>query len=178
MDLKNLEPLQPLDLEEYNTVGETVRAMRQCSFGARMLGETADSLYTLIAGGTPPLVVYDGKQISPLGTLLRIMQAEGLLDVICTSRDYWQLANRGGVIVVVDRYAEMYEDILYGKPDRAIFINDFGLAKPYARTKCITGTCPAAHTAKMLRGGRWIFPGVSAKYMLMPHSYCRFSSNT
>ncbi|MBI4138924.1 deoxyhypusine synthase family protein [Candidatus Uhrbacteria bacterium] len=42
--LEQLEPLSPLDLKACATVSDIVNGMMQCSFGARMLGEVAETL--------------------------------------------------------------------------------------------------------------------------------------
>ncbi len=55
-----LVALEPLDLKQCRTVGELVRAMSKCSFGARMLGEVAETLLGWIRNKIPTVVVFCG----------------------------------------------------------------------------------------------------------------------
>jgi hypothetical protein len=65
------EELRSLDLRKCATVGDIVNAMRYCAFGARMLGEVANTIRESIALKRKPLLIYGGLTDSPLGLLLQ-----------------------------------------------------------------------------------------------------------
>ena len=64
------EELKSLDLQKCATVGDIVDGMRYCAFGARMLGEVARTIQTMIAAKKKPVLIYSGLENSPLGRLL------------------------------------------------------------------------------------------------------------
>ncbi|HBT81174.1 hypothetical protein A2757_02245 [Candidatus Giovannonibacteria bacterium RIFCSPHIGHO2_01_FULL_48_47] len=131
--MKNLklEELIPLDLRKHQTVGEiVVEGMRFCSFGARMLGEVAHTLTGECRKSLKPFLIYDGKPESPLGRLLQEMVDKKWFCDLITPERYAVAPYQGGTAVVVGYFSERYEDAIFKKPDRAIFINQFEKAKP------------------------------------------------
>ncbi|MBI1934120.1 deoxyhypusine synthase family protein [Candidatus Peregrinibacteria bacterium] len=125
----HLEPLEPLDLRKCDTVSELVEGMRHCSFGARMLGEVAQTLTEMAAKGRPPTLVYAGKPDAPLVPLLQHMVQRGFFDRMQSPEEY-ALHSCNPCITVVGRFSEQEEDALFQKPDRAIFINAQTIARP------------------------------------------------
>ncbi len=125
-----LEELTPLDLRKCRTVGEIVQGMSRCSFGARMLGEVASTLAEWVSSGDTPFVVYDGKSDTPLGRLLARMLLAKWFRRVVLPQEYSQEKGPGGNLLVVGPYPERYEDALYNRPKRTIFINQHDLARP------------------------------------------------
>src|SRR3989344_1965300 len=89
-----MEPLEPLDLSKCSTVGQLVGAMSRCSFGARMLGEVAETLTTWITNGQRPVAVFDGNTLKPLHLLLQLMRQKGWIADIVTSQEFAQKERR------------------------------------------------------------------------------------
>ncbi len=129
MGHKRLEPLKLLDLQKCNTVNDIVTGMSKCSFGARMLGEVADTLTSMIQSRHKPVLIYDGKPDTPLGRLLRDMHKKDWFSRALTPEGFSQQHISGTNLVVVGPYSERHEDGLYNG-NRTIFINQFDLAKP------------------------------------------------
>lgn len=122
------ETLELLDLRKCETVSDVVQGMSKCSFGARMLGEVAETLTGMIGKKKKPTLVYDGKPDTPLGTLLKSMVDKGWFERTILPEDNQKLGNDN--VVVVGQYSERHADALHERPKRSIFINDFGIAKP------------------------------------------------
>ena len=125
-----MKELELLDLAKCSTVAEIVDAMSRCSFGARMLGETANTLTTWIASGHPPLCIYDGRSDTPLGLLLQTMIRRKWLLGMMTPREYEATIAPGGRLLVVGAFSERHEKALFERPEAAIYINAYDLAKP------------------------------------------------
>ena len=71
MKALQFEELKSLDLQKCASVGDIVAGLRYCAFGARMLGEAAETIYQMATAKDRPVLVYDGLEGSPLGRLLR-----------------------------------------------------------------------------------------------------------
>lgn len=125
-----LEELKLLDLQKCNTVDDIIKGMSYCSFGARMLGEVATSFCEMIQVGKAPLVVYDGRLDTALGNLLKNMAAKNWIVGILTPEQYQNSDLYGGNIMVVGPFSERFEEALYKKPDRPIFVNQYDMVKP------------------------------------------------
>lgn len=123
------EKLKPLDLKKCKTVGDIVEAMSHCSFGARMLGDVSKTILRMITGRKKPLIVYDGNPKSPLAGLLKKMKEKKWFSGIMDIAEYVKSSHRGNA-VVIGRFTEKDEEVLFQKPDRAIFVNKEGLADP------------------------------------------------
>jgi deoxyhypusine synthase len=129
MSTLNLEPLELLDLSKCNTVNDIVRGMNKCSFGARMLGEVADTLEKMVQCQRKPYVVYEGSPDSQLSKLISKMTYDKhWFEGILSMSEYAALNNPFNNIVVIGRYSERYEEAL-DKPEQAIFINEYGLCR-------------------------------------------------
>src|SRR5436190_764055 len=113
-----LEPLERLDLRKCTSVGQIVMAMNQCSFGARMLGETALKIHHWIQNGRPIRAVYDGK---PLLGLLESMQQKGWIHSIIQSTSLDDASAAGFEHIVIGRYSEALDERV-GQLEGAIFI--------------------------------------------------------
>ncbi len=125
------EPLERLDLRKRQTVGQIVDGMSRCSFGARMLGEVAQTLTDWAKDPKRrPAVIYTGKPSTPLGQLLREMVRRRWFSRLLTPEAYPKAKRVSGNVVVVGFFTETQAQVLYRKPERAIFINSAGLAKP------------------------------------------------
>lgn len=131
MKMPDLKPLELLDLKKCDTVSDIVTAMGKCSFGARMLGEATQTIRDWIKSGKNPAVIFDGKAESPVGKLLQEMVKNGWITRSITSQVYASEAKSPEKnVLVVGLYPELYEDAIYKKPERAIFINSANLCKP------------------------------------------------
>lgn len=134
--LKNFKALQPLDLRRCNSVGELVQAMSFCSFGARMLGEVADTITQMAKSSRNGIIVYDGKMGNPLHQLLRDFCVHGYFSQVVDSPHYCQMQNgeiEGRDVVVVGPYFEKYANhlrqrtIWAGSSNEPIYINAQGM---------------------------------------------------
>ena len=68
--ISEFEELKSLDLRQCESVGDIVAAMRYCAFGARMLGEVANTIRQMIVSNENQIIIYDGVEDSQLGLLL------------------------------------------------------------------------------------------------------------
>jgi deoxyhypusine synthase len=124
------EELRSLDLEKCATVGDIVDAMRYCAFGARMLGEVARTIHAMAQAKKKPVLIYDGLEDSPLGALLSEFVARGWCGKILRPADYARQKTGGENAIVVGPFSERDAEAIFNKPDRALFINAFDLARP------------------------------------------------
>ena len=125
-----LEELKSLDLGKCDTVGDIVNAMRYCAFGARMLGEVANTILEMVSAKDKPVLIYSGIANSPLGLLLKKFVANNWCRQIMLPSEYARGKKRGGNVIVVGAYSERNGEAIYKKPTRAIFINQFDMARP------------------------------------------------
>ncbi|MCX6762205.1 MAG: hypothetical protein NT093_00275 [Candidatus Moranbacteria bacterium] len=133
--LSRLVPLRPLDIEKCPTVAETVGQMEYCSIGAQTIGEVARSLVELAQMAKKPILVYDGAYGTPLGKLLRRMAREKkwFSDILRPDQYASKKIPSGGVVLAVDLFSRRHENLLFNKPDRALFINTSSQFKPVIR---------------------------------------------
>ena len=124
------EELKSLDLRKCATVGDIVEGMRYCAFGARMLGEVAQTIQTMIAAKKKPVLIYSGLENSPLGQLLHKFVENKWCDRIVLPSQYARQKQRGENAIVVGAFSERNAEAIYRKPARAIFINSFDMARP------------------------------------------------
>jgi len=124
------EELKSLDLQKCATVGEIVDGMRYCAFGARMLGEVAKTIHGMITSKKKPILIYSGLPDSPLGLLLQKFVAAKWCGKIIIPSEYAKPKNGGENAIVVGAFSERNAEAIYRKPERAIFINQFDLARP------------------------------------------------
>ncbi|MDH3443007.1 MAG: deoxyhypusine synthase family protein [Deltaproteobacteria bacterium] len=125
----SFEELKSLDLKHSTTVGEIVDAMKYCAFGARMLGEVANTIRGMIGEGENPIIIFDGLPDSPLAQLLKKFVKKEWCAKILRPGEYAR--SRGGKnVIVVGVFSERYAEALYKKPERALFINPFDMARP------------------------------------------------
>ncbi|PIN86637.1 hypothetical protein COV19_03940 [Candidatus Woesearchaeota archaeon CG10_big_fil_rev_8_21_14_0_10_44_13] len=129
-----LEELKLLDLRGCSTVSEIVAGMERCSFGARMLGEIASTLASFASSkdsSERPLIIYDGKTNTELAKLLQSMVKKGWFTRMITPEAYsLEKAGKEKNVLVVGLYSERFEDAIYKKPKRTIFINNCNEVKP------------------------------------------------
>lgn len=130
--LDQLTPLAPLDLKACKTVGDIVSGMRSCSFGARMLGEVADTL-TAWAKDKPPgsVIIYDGEHDSRLGALLRngLCVGSGTLGPFTSDGflDHFTHVERA---LIVGGFPERNEKPLAERIAHAVYVNKDGQCRP------------------------------------------------
>jgi deoxyhypusine synthase len=124
------EALKSLDLAQCGTVGDIVDGMRHCAFGARMLGEVALTIRAMIAAKKKPILIYSGLDDSPLGRLLRQFVKNQWFDRMVIPSVYASQKKRGENAVVVGPFSERYAEAIFTKPERAVFINPFDMARP------------------------------------------------
>jgi deoxyhypusine synthase len=126
----HFEELKSLDLRKCATVGDIVDGMRSCAFGARMLGEVARTMETMIAGKKKPVLIYSGLETSALGHLLRQFVKNRWCDRMLIPSAYASQKRSGENVIVVGAFSERNAEAIYRKPARAIFINPFDMARP------------------------------------------------
>jgi deoxyhypusine synthase len=124
------EELKSLDLQHCATVGDIVDGMRYCAFGARMLGEVARTIQTMIAAKKKPVLIYSGLANSPLGRLLHKFVENKWCDRLVLPSQYASQRQRGENVIVIGAFSERNAEAIYRKPTRAIFINPFDMARP------------------------------------------------
>ena len=125
-----LEELKSLDLQKCATVADIIDGMRYCAFGARMLGEVARTIQTMIVAKKKPVLIYSGLPNSPLGRLLRKFVENNWCDRIVIPSEYASQRRRGENAIIVGAFSERNAEAIYRKPARAIFINPFDMARP------------------------------------------------
>jgi deoxyhypusine synthase len=124
------EELKSLDLSKCETVGDIVNGMRYCAFGARMLGEVAHTIREMIAAEDKPMLIYDGLADSPLGSLLGKFVSNQWCRRMLLPSEYAKVGSRGDNVVVIGAFSERDAEAIYSKPARAVFINQFDMARP------------------------------------------------
>jgi deoxyhypusine synthase len=124
------EELKSLDLAKCETIGDIIEGMRYCAFGARMLGEVANTIREMVTAKDKPILIYSGIPDTPLGLLLKKFVANEWCRQIMLPSEYARLKNRGGNVIVVGAFSERNAEAIYKKPSRAIFINQFDMARP------------------------------------------------
>ena len=124
------EELKSLDLHQCTTVGDIVAGMRYCAFGARMLGEVANTIREMIVANEKQIIIYDGVEDSPLGFLLREFVKKKWARKILLPSQYAKQKANGENVLVVGAFSERYAEAIYTRAARAIFINPFDMARP------------------------------------------------
>jgi deoxyhypusine synthase len=124
------EELKSLDLRQCETVGDIVNGMRYCAFGARMLGEVANTIREMASAREKPIIIYDGVENSPLGQLLKQFVAKRWCQRMVQPSAYARQKNRGENAIVVGAFSERDAEQIFQKPRRALFINPFDMARP------------------------------------------------
>lgn len=128
---KNLEELKLLDITKTETVGEIVEAMKYCSFGARMLGEVADTLWQWCTGKEKPIIVYAGYTDDFLGSLLlKMVEKKWFLKINDLLQFRLNYSDSKNPLLVVGRFSKADENLLYQYSGRVIYINKDCLASP------------------------------------------------
>lgn len=133
--LSGLTPLTPFDLSTCDTVSEIVTGMSQCAFGARMLGEVADTLerWTVKNIGPTPYLIYDGAHGTPLHGLLNSFP-DGWFFGPYTSEEFIEKCRSSGKsprrAVIVGHHSERHAAQIYAMTERIIFINDDRQCRP------------------------------------------------
>src|SRR6185369_6865970 len=112
------------------TVGDIVDAMRYCAFGARMLGEVARTIEGMINSPKKPILLYDGLLRSPVGLLLQKFVANRWCAKLMLPSEYASGKSRGDNVIVVGAFSERDAGAIYRKAKRALFINQFDMARP------------------------------------------------
>ncbi|MBL1210603.1 deoxyhypusine synthase family protein [Geminocystis sp. GBBB08] len=125
-----MKELELLDLNKCYTVANIVFAMNQCSFGGRMLGEVTLKIRDWIEDQQIPIAVYDGKLDNPLGKLLLEMVNRGWLKKLISPQEYGESSDFNEKVIIIGLFSEKYQEVLYHKPEEAIYINSYGIAKP------------------------------------------------
>ncbi|MBI2627107.1 MAG: deoxyhypusine synthase family protein [Parcubacteria group bacterium] len=122
-----LVPLERLDLRKCDSVGDIVKAMSKCSFGARMLGEVCLKVFDWVQRGKHIRIVYDGEKL--LDIFDRMKNNRWIEEVIHSD----QVENLSGwhthKTIVVGRYSEAADKHI-NKLGDAVFINKEELCRP------------------------------------------------
>jgi deoxyhypusine synthase len=127
---RKLEALELLDLGKTNTIGQIIDGLSRCSFGARMLGEVCNSICEMIQSGNPAVVIYDGRQDSPLGKLLEQIRRNGWIQKVIYPEDYAPGKDKKSNLIVLGNFSQRYEDDIFAGKGRKIFINQARMAQP------------------------------------------------
>src|SRR5437016_5808617 len=104
--------------------------MRFCAFGTRMLGEAAKTIHERITAKRKPILIYSGLPDSPLGLCLKKFVAKRWCARILLPSQYARRKFGGENVIVVGAFSERNAEAIYAKPERAIFINPFDMARP------------------------------------------------
>lgn len=125
-----MKELELLNLQECQSVADIVSAMSRCSFSARMLGEVTIKISDWITNNQLPIVIYDGKLDTPLGNLLTEMVNRNWFIKLVSPQEYAENSYTCAKAIIIGNFSEKYEEALYNKPEEAIYINNYGIAKP------------------------------------------------
>jgi len=125
-----MEELETLDLKKCNSVADIVFAMNRCSLGARMLGEITVKILNWIKTQHIPIAVYDGQLDTPLAKLLTEMVNRQWLKKLVSPQEYAESSASNQKVIILGIFSEKYQEALYNKPEEAIYINSYGIAKP------------------------------------------------
>src|SRR3989344_4136052 len=127
-----MQALEPLDLSRCESVSDIVAGMSRCSFGARMLGEAAETMTAWAGEPSKPTVVYDGRRDSAVARLLTSMVDRGFCRDLVTPDEFVSGKDmpHGGNTLVVGAYPERIADEFHAKAGRTLFINQYGMARP------------------------------------------------
>ncbi len=134
--LSKLVPLKPLDLSKCFTVNDIVTGMSQCSFGARMLGDSTNTIEEMIRegqkdGGKKPVLISDICRGSGLRDVFRVLcQGFGWFDGPYTSEKIIESHGVNDNALIVGQYNQFDEEALYRKCGRTVFVNGIYQCKP------------------------------------------------
>jgi len=130
----NLEELELLDLQKCNSVGDIVSGLSKCSFGARCLGDTTNSLQKIIESHNKSTIVYCGSKYDKLGYLVQKFAKDFDFELM-TPREYANLRTTSKKepknLVVIGRFSEEDDSNLFTGESRTIFINKERLVEPH-----------------------------------------------
>lgn len=122
-----LAPLEQLNLRRCTTVGDIVRAMSKCSFGARMLGEVCLTVFDWIQKGKRIRIVYDGEKLLDI---FGRMKSDGWIEGVVPSDQVENLSDWYACeTIVVGRYSEAVDKHIH-KLKGVVFINKEELCRP------------------------------------------------
>lgn len=124
---EHMQPLELLDLSKVHTVSELVRAMSKCSFGARMLGEVADTLTEWCRKEeTKPVIVHD--RFIPLDAVRHFCGFNYATRVVSSNDITKKMKTNNAVFV--GHYSAALEEFSQDSLHRAIYINSIGQCPP------------------------------------------------
>jgi deoxyhypusine synthase len=149
------EELKSLDLQKCVGVGDILDAMRYCAFGARMLGEVAHTIREMVTTDDKPVLIYDGIDDSPLGALLQKFVSNKWCRRILLPSQYAKGNSGEENVIVIGSFSERDAEAIYTKPARAVFINQFDMARP---GQIRDGYFPDA----VFADPRYVMPAISA----------------
>ncbi len=125
-----LEELELLDLAKKETVAQIIDGLSKCSFGARMLGEVCSSIYEMLKAGKEAVVIYDGKDKTPLRSLLEKMQQKGWLRSVVLPEDFSTTKAQKSNLIVLGDFPQRFEDDIFACSGKKIFINETRKSPP------------------------------------------------
>src|SRR5262249_26953857 len=96
----------------------------------RMLGEVTKTIHEMILSKKQPIIIYSGLPVSPLALLLQKLVGNGWCRKIILPSEYSRQKKGGEKVIVVGGFSEGNAEEIYTRPGRAIFINQFDLARP------------------------------------------------
>jgi hypothetical protein len=111
---------------------KTAEQMEKCAIGARMIGEVSKTLTELIKTKEKIVIIYDGKKETELGKLiLKMVFRKKWFSEIYTPEEYQkEKRKRKDIALVIGSFSERYEEAIFEKIKRAIFINLSNQFKP------------------------------------------------
>ena len=95
-----------------------------------MLGEVANTIHQMILSKEQLIIMYDGREDSPLGSILREFVENHWAEKILRPSQYAKQGSTGENVIVVGAFSERYAEAVYTKPARSIFVNQFDMARP------------------------------------------------
>jgi deoxyhypusine synthase len=127
---RKLEELELLDIGKKETVAQIIDGLGRCSFGARMLGEICSSIYEMVKAGKEAVVIYDGKDKTPLKKLLEKMQQKGWFSSVVLPEEFSTIKNKKSNLIVLGDFSQRFEDNIFACSGKKIFINQSRKASP------------------------------------------------
>ena len=125
------EELKSLDLQKCDSVGDIVNAMRYCAFGARMLGEVANTIFEMATAKDKPLLIYRRHSGFAARIAAEKIRRESVVPANCAAVAVRARENsRAKTSSSSALSPSATPRPIYKKPARAIFINPFDMARP------------------------------------------------
>lgn len=150
--LSRLKTLTPLDIRACHTLSELVAGLKNCAFGANMLGSVVETFVRWTEDKQNlPIIVYDGELGNPLSDLLTQMYQRGTIREVMTSNDLRSATTPSMLdatdrVLVIGPYTLRNAEILHAHPvENILYVNKERQCTPgMARDGSFTNVCFSA----------------------------------